>query len=299
MVRFINRFGLGRNMKHTWIITCFLVLMFFASQVIGLKITQSYIDVPASEEKGELVWKDLPAVAGVKIERPDVEPQFSIWYIIGAVIIGTLLILLIIRLNTVFLWKLWFYFAVVLCLQIAVAAFIPALYAFIIALVFGFFKVFKPNLYLHNLTELFVYSGLAVIFVPMLNVLYAFILMIVLSLYDMYAVWHSKHMIKMAKFQTKSGIFAGLMLPYAAPALRGVKRKVRTAVLGGGDMGFPLIFAGTVLVASGFIPALIVSVCTTASLSVLLLLSQKDRFYPAIPFLTAGCAVGYLITLLL
>ncbi|VVB81438.1 Signal-peptide peptidase, presenilin aspartyl protease [uncultured archaeon] len=285
-------------MKHTWIITGFLVLMFFAAQVIGLLITRSYVDVSASAEKGELVWKDL-SVAGVPINTPDVEPVISTGYIIGAVLLGTLLILLIIRLNTVWLWKLWFYFAVVMCLSLAFGAFIPALYAFIIALVFGFFKVFRPNIYLHNLTELFVYGGLAVIFVRMLDVKYSFILLILLSLYDMYAVWKSKHMVKMAKFQTKSGIFAGLLVPYAAPRLKGVKRKVRTAVLGGGDIGFPLIFAGTVLIASNLASALIVSVCATIALSILLLLSQKDRFYPAIPFLTAGCAVGYLITLLL
>lgn len=286
-------------MKHTWVITGFLILMFFVAQFIGLKITESYIDVAATAEKGEVVWKELPSVAGVKLERPEVEPQFSIWYIIGAVIIGTLLILLIIKLGRVLLWKLWFYFAVVLCLAVAFGAFIPAIYALLLALFLGIFKVFRPNLYIHNLTELFVYSGLAVIFVPILNVFYAFILLLALSLYDMYAVWKSKHMIKMAKFQTESGIFAGLLLPYAAPALRGVKRKVRTAVLGGGDIGFPLIFAGTVLVASGFVNAILVSVGATLALMVLLLLSQKDRFYPAMPFLTVGCALGYLATFLL
>ena len=286
-------------MKHSWLITCFLLVLFFAAQVIGLKITQSYIDIQASQEVGELVWKELPPVAGIKIERPDVEPQFSIWYIIGAVIIGTLLILLIIKFSKVLLWKLWFYFAVVLCMQIAIAAFIPAWISFILALVLGFFKVFRPNLYVHNITELFLYGGLAAIFVPILNVFYAFVLLIVLSAYDMYAVWRSKHMVKMAKFQTKSGIFAGLLLPYKAPAVRGPKKPVRTAVLGGGDIGFPLIFAGTVLAASGFLPALIVSLCATSALLVLLLMSQKDKFYPAMPFLTLGCLIGYLFTFLL
>ena len=286
-------------MKHSWVITCFMLVLFFAAQVIGLVITQSYIDVPASVESGQLVWKALPAIAGIQLERPDVEPRFSIWYIIIAVLIGTLLILLIIKLGKILLWKLWFFLAVVLCLQIAVAAFIPSLFAFLIALLAGWFKVFKPNIYIHNLTELFLYGGLAVIFVPILNVLYGFILLLALSVYDMYAVWHSKHMIKMAKFQTKSGIFAGLLLPYKRPALRGPKRKVRMAVLGGGDIGFPLIFAGTVLSSSGFLPALIVSLGATGSLFILLLLSQRDRFYPAMPFLTIGCAVGYLATFLL
>jgi len=285
-------------MKHTWIVSCFLLILFFAAQLIGLIITQAYIDFKATAETGELTWKELPSIAGLKIERPDVEPQLSIWYIIGAVLVGTLLILLIIKLGKMLLWKLWFYFAVVLCLQIAIAAFVPAAYSFVLALGLGWFKVFRPNLYIHNLTELFVYGGLAVIFVPILNVLYSFILLLVLSLYDMYAVWHSKHMIKMAKFQTQSGIFAGLLLPYSAPG-RGVKRKVRTAVLGGGDIGFPLIFAGTVLAASGFVPAVIVAVGATLALLVLLLFSQKDRFYPAMPFLTIGCALGYVATFLL
>lgn len=288
-------------MKHSWVITCFMLFLFFAAQVIGLKITQSYIDMQASQEMGRLVWKELPAIAGLKLERPDVAPEFSIWYIIGAVIIGTVLILLIIRFNKVLLWKLWFYFAVVLCLQIALAAFIPALVSFILALVLGFFKVFRPNLYIHNATELFLYGGLASIFVPILNVFYAFILLLALSCYDMYAVWQSKHMIKMAKFQTQSGIFAGLLIPYKASAVsaRGPRKPVRTAVLGGGDIGFPLIFSGTVLAASGFIPALVVSLGASAALLVLLLLSQKDKFYPAMPFLTLGCALGYIFTFML
>ncbi len=285
-------------MKHSIIVACFLVLLFAATQVIGLYITKEYIDVAASKEKGEIVWKALPSIAGVEIERPDVEPQFSIWYILGATLIGTILILLIIRWGKVLLWKLWFYFAIVLCLQIAIAAFLPALASLIAALGLGWFKVFKPNLYIHNLTELFVYGGLAVIFVPILNVFYAFLLLLALSIYDMYAVWKSKHMIKMAKFQTKSGIFAGLLLPYAIPG-KGAKKKVRTAVLGGGDLGFPLIFAGTVLKSTGFADALYIAAGATAALGVLLWLGQKDKFYPAMPFLTVGCAIGYAFIFLL
>ncbi len=284
-------------MKHTWIMTLFLLVLFFAAQVIGLQITQSYINMEASIIAGEVVWKELPAIAGLKIERPQVEPRFSIWYIIIAVLVGTLLILLIIKLGKMLLWKLWFFLAVVLCLQIAIAAFLPATISFLLALFFGWWKIFKPNIFVHNATELFLYGGLAVIFVPILNVLYAFLLLVALSIYDMYAVWRSKHMIKMAKFQAKSGIFAGLLLPYKLPAARGPKQKMRTAVLGGGDIGFPLIFSGTVLTSAGFVPALIVALGATAALLALLLLSQKDRFYPAMPFLTLGCAVGFIITI--
>lgn len=266
-------------MKHTIIVTSLMVILFFAAQLIGLSVTQSYIDVEASMESGETVWKDLPSVAGVKVDRPDVEPETSIWYIMIAVVIGTMLILLIIKYGKMLLWKLWFFMAIVLCLQIALSAFITPLIAFILALLAGWYKVFKPNLYLHNLSELFVYGGLAAIFVPILNVFYAFVLLVVLSVYDMYAVWKSKHMVKMAKFQTESGIFAGLMLPYQLPKLTGkVKKKVRTAVLGGGDIGFPLIFAGTVMVDSGYMDAVIVAIGASLALCGLLWAGQKDKF---------------------
>lgn len=286
-------------MKHSWVVTAFLVVLFFAAQVIGLTVTRAYIDPVASLETGETVWRELPSVGGVQVERPDVAPEISIWYILVAVIVGTILILLIIRWGKMMLWKAWFFFAIALCLQIAFGAFLPALAALLLALVLGWVKVFRPNVYIHNITELFVYGGLAVIFVPILNVMYAFALLLALSVYDAYAVWHSKHMVKMATFQTKSGIFAGLLLPYAKPAKKGKKVKVKTAVLGGGDIGFPLIFAGTVLVSAGFLKALVIAAGATVALWALLMFSKKDRFYPAMPFLTVGCALGYVVMSLL
>jgi len=278
-------------MKHNWIVTVALVIMFFVAQFTGLVILDNYIE-KADEEKE---WKSLPSIFGVDVERPEVEPQISMWYMVLAIVLGTVLILFIVSLKRVFIWKLWFLLSVVLCLQIALAAFFGDVLALILAIILGLWKVFLPNFFVHNFTELFVYGGLAVIFVPMLTPVYAIILLVLLAFYDMYAVWRSKHMIKMAKFQTKAGIFAGFMIPYAQKEKGKRKAKVRTAVLGGGDIGFPLIFAGTIFVAMGFFDALIISFFATLSLLVLLMMSKKDRFYPAMPFLTIGCLVGFAV----
>ncbi|MBS3147954.1 hypothetical protein J4219_03665 [Candidatus Woesearchaeota archaeon] len=292
-------------MKHTYTITLLLFSLFITAHLIGLGVINSYLNVtPEGVE-----WKSLPSIAGVEVERPDVAPQYSIWYILFAVLFGTVLILFIIKFKTMMLWKIWFTLAVTLCLFIAFAAFVRPSFAFSLALVLGLIKVFKPNIYVHNLTEIFVYGGLAAIFVPILDVMYAFILLLLLSVYDMYAVWKSKHMVSMAQFQTKSGIFAGLLIPYSKTgisvkttsktAAKQTAKSVKTAVLGGGDIGFPLIFSGTVLAASGFVNAFIVSLFAGLALMCLLLLSQKDKFYPAMPFLTAGCVAGFLVTLLI
>ena len=73
---------------------------------------------------------------------------------------------------------------------------------------------------------------------------------------------------------------------------------VKTAVLGGGDMGFPLLFAAVVQRVYGA-SALVVPIFAGIALLLLLLASKKDRFYPAMPFLSAGCFVGLGVALLL
>lgn len=290
-------------MKHALKVVIFLVVLFLAAQFIGLIITSKYVNVKQTVETGELSWKPLPNIGGIDIDRPDIDPSKSVWYIIGAIIIGTLLIFLLIKWGKVNLWKLWFLIAVTLCLHVAFSAFVSANISIFLALALGLIKVYRPNIFVHNFTELFIYSGLAVIFVPVMNLFAAFALMILLSFYDMYAVWKSKHMIKMAKFQTKSGVFAGMLMPYKLDigkkrSAKGKVEKARVAILGGGDLGFPLIFAGVVFKSAGLYYAMIIPVFAAIALLLLLLLGKKDRFYPAMPFLTAGCFVGYFVMLL-
>ncbi|MEM4263292.1 MAG: presenilin family intramembrane aspartyl protease [Candidatus Woesearchaeota archaeon] len=284
-------------MKHTVKVTLFLVVIFFCAQIIGLLITDKYIDTAKTAATGELSWQPLPSIGGISIERPEIAPEKSFLYILGAIIIGTALILIIIKFGRINIWKLWFFIAVLVCLHIALSAFIPSTPSFLIALILSFLKVFKPNVFVHNFTELFIYGGLAVIFVPIMNMFAAVALMVVLSCYDMYAVWKSKHMVIMAKFQTKSGIFAGVLLPYKAQKVVGKPKvgvkEIRTAILGGGDIGFPLIFSGVAMKSFGLPLTFILPICVTLALLVLLLLGKKKHFYPAIPFLTIGCFVGY------
>lgn len=283
-------------MKHNWSVTILLVGLFLLAQVIGLFVIRSYVDVQKSAESGKVEWKALPTIAGFGMERPEAPPLTSVVYIVLALLIGTILILLIIKWQKVVLWKLWFWFAVVLCLHIAFAAFMPAGYALALSFVLGSWKILRPSVLVHNVTELFIYGGLAVIFVPLLTPLTTIILLLLISAYDMYAVWRSKHMTRMAQFQAKSGIFAGLLLPYfpkkivLAPTKKG---GLRTAILGGGDIGFPLIFAGVVMKTMGLQQATIIALGATIALFCLLCLGHRKKFYPAMPFLTIGCLIGY------
>jgi presenilin-like A22 family membrane protease len=152
---------------------------------------------------------------------------------------------------------------------------------------------------------------LAAIFVPILNVWAVIVLLILISIYDIYAVWKSKFMVGLAKYQIQNlKIFTGFFVPYLTKdqtlklrkmkgKTKNSKIKVSLAILGGGDVAFPLIFAGVMLRSAGLIPALIIVLFSTLALWGLFIYSQKGKFYPAMPFITAGCLVGWLVTLLI
>lgn len=297
-------------MKHTLKITLVLVFIFFITQVIGLSVTNKYIDHKTTAETGKATFEALP----YNLERPEIEESTSYIWIISAIIIGTLLLLLIIRFKKMNLWKLWFFLAVFSTMAIAFSAFIPQTIAAILAFILALTKIYKPTTIIQNLTEVFIYGGLAAIFVPVINLFAAFALLFLISIYDIIAVRYTKHMIKLAKFQTKSNVFAGLLIPYGKKGKitskeKGItqKKESRIAVLGGGDIGFPLLFAGVVMKGLmltnteliGFLKTLIIPIFVSLALLYLLVKGQQNKFYPAMPYLTAGCVMGYLVILLL
>ncbi len=286
-------------MKHSVVITAILVLMFLATQYVGLYVISAYVDVEKTKETGTLTWQSLPSIAGYQLERPPLEESTSFVWIISAIIVGTILILLLIKWQRWNLWKLWYFLAVTMCMTVAFGAFVQNAFAAGLGVILGAWKTMKPNAIGHNQTELFIYAGLAAIFIPVINRTAMWILLVVISLYDMYAVWQSKHMIAMAQFQSKSGVFAGLLVPYklGKPGTGKLAKNVKAAVLGGGDIGFPLLFSGVVMKTASFSQAAIIPIFTAASLLFLLYLGKKDRFYPAMPFISVGCLAGYLFLL--
>jgi|TARA_Y100000034_G_scaffold130350_1_gene188665 presenilin-like A22 family membrane protease len=287
-------------MKHNVKITLLLLFIFLFAQFIGLGVIYNYIDPVKSTETGKTEFQDLPLLG----ERPEVDVGYSWIHIMFIIILGTIIMLALVKYQLTWVWKGWFLIAVLITLLISFAALMRIEIALMLALVLAIWKVFKPNVIVHNLTELFIYGGLAAIFVTWFNLLSASILMILIAIYDAYAVWKSKHMITLAKSQAKAKVFAGLYIPYklgrkSKKKVKTKKVKVRTALLGGGDIGFPLIFAGVVLKEVGVWQSFIIPIFACLGLAGLLWFSKEKKFYPAMPFISAGCFVGLGVVYLL
>jgi len=264
-------------MKHTGRVIFVLVLLFLSSQIIGLLVVNQY------GETGELP---------LNIERPETQESSSFVWIFFFVLIATLLALFLIKFSLLRIWRFWFLLSVFLTLTISFAAFMSEIIAVILAIILAFWKIFRPNIFIHNMTELFIYGALAVVFAPLMSLLGIVILLILISIYDYWAVRQTKHMVTMAKTQSAAKVFAGLMIPY----------EKHVAILGGGDMGFPLLFSAVVMnhFSLGLLnwQTYVVPICVTLMLVALFFKGDKKKYYPAMPYLTLGAFVGLGIIML-
>jgi len=318
-------------MKHPLNLTVLLILMFLTAQLLGLLIIREYVNIEASHETGSTVNNEN-VFRQIGFEPPVVENEsLSFIFILISVLVGTGFILLIIKFRKGNLWKLWYFFAVLFALLFAFNPFVFKLFALLgvasllppyatlllISLGLSLFKILKPNVVVHNLTEMLIYGGIAAMLVSVIDLFSAIALLVLISGYDAYAVWKSKHMVALAEFQKTTNLFAGLYFPYnpgdagkkaAGKGKPGAKPKATSkapaaapaAILGGGDIAFPLLFAGAVMKTTGSLLApFIIAIATTAALSMLLMKADKGKFYPAMPFLSLGCFVGFFIWLLI
>ncbi|MDP1728779.1 MAG: presenilin family intramembrane aspartyl protease, partial [archaeon] len=243
-------------------------------------------------------------------------------------IVAILIVFFLMRIQSIWLIRTWFFIVVAIALGITLNMLIlktnltySSTIALSIGILLAYFKVFRKNIMIHNLTEMMIYPGIAVIFVTMLNLWTAIVLLILISIYDMWAVWRSGIMMKMAKYQINTvGFLGGFMLPYASKKVKekilflrnkyknkkipenivkNSKIKVGLAILGGGDIVFPIIVTGVFFKTFNSLPgALTITLFSTLALIGLFIFGDKKKAYPAMPYLTMGILLGILIAVL-
>lgn len=313
--------------------------MFVVTQFIGLYVLDSHVFDRKVEVNGVTVIVTNPILSAIQppeIIQPTDYPYF-LSSIIVAFIIAIFILFLLIKFKVDMVLKIWFFVVVALALFVTFNSLFPnyigSLYfiipTIIAAGVLSFIKIFKRNFLIHNLTELLIYPGIASLFVPILSFWSIIILLLIISAYDIWAVWHSGIMQRMAKYQINNlKVFSGFFIPYVSKKirmqLRRLKRskkgknkkvKVNIAILGGGDVIFPIITSGVILtmkeapwglphfaeiISKGLLlPSIFVIVGATLGLGLLFIFSQKKKFYPAMPFITAGMFVGMILSYLI
>ena len=312
-------------MKHNFKITLIILAMFVLTQFVGIYVVDYY--TPFKVIDGNIINSSAPSLP-YGMHTPEIEEETDFFKIFPSILIAfaiaisLLFFLSIFKLESVL--RFWFFFVVAIALGISIMAFFPSgiKYASFIVLAaaipLAYLKIYRRGFFLHNFTEIFIYPGIASVFAPILNIYTIIILLILISIYDMWAVWHSGIMQKMAKYQINTlNIFSGFFVPYISKKIRlekikkselkKKKIKVNVAILGGGDIVFPIITAGVMLREFGFstilgmqipVVSLFVILGATMGLSYLFFYAEKKKFYPAMPFITAGIFAGMILSYL-
>jgi presenilin-like A22 family membrane protease len=312
--------------KHTWKITFVLLAMFLVTQLIGLAVVYSYTYIPELPY-GMEPPEEIDPVSGLISTLIAFVIAISLVFLLNKyrakfILRAWFFIVVVIALG-ITLYSILFYIPEIRGYAVLIAT--------VAALPLAYFKILKQNIIVHNLTELLIYPGIAAVFVsffyfsmnPWMSIIAIVALLIFISAYDIWAVNHSGIMQKMAKFQIDElKLFAGFFVPYmdkkqrdklrrikqkyrkkdskkAEKEIKDRKIKVSLAILGGGDVIFPIIAAGIFMKVLGLIPALLITAGASLSLLFLFTTARKGKFYPAMPFLTGGIFIGMILGLLI
>ena len=334
-------------MKYKLKVTIIMLIFFILAQLIGLLVTASYKEYFYVKEKlpRQINQSNLTNITKVTKtnlsltkefipEKIEIKSSIDFVQIIAsflvALVIATVVFIILMRIGVIRVMRAWLFLVVLIGLFISFSLILYILtkesvkifniyvsIAEIIALVFAFllayYKIYKRDIIIHNLSELFIYPGIVVLFLPLVNIYIALALLLLVSIYDVIAVFKTRHMQKMAKFMIKDvRAFTGLLFPWIDKKEkiklerikkkakgRKVKIKINIAALGGGDIALPMLFANVVFLTFGLINALFVILFATIGLALLLLFGRRDKAYPALPPLALGSIIGYLIGFLI
>ncbi len=335
-------------MKHKLKISLFLILIFILAQITGILVTASY-------KKNFYEEKEIPKlppsinktneteeIQNISIarefvpEKVEIKTTFDVVQIVTsflvALVIATVVFIILMRIGVIKFMRIWLFIVVLIGLFISFSLLFmeifryniklgrfyfsfPEFLAIAFAFLLAYYKIYKQDFIVHNLTEIFIYPGIIILFLPLVNIIIVVILLLFISIYDFVAVFRTKHMQKMAKFMIKDvRVFAGIMLPYISEkekerlialqakskkSKKKIKIKVNLAVLGGGDIAFPMLLSSTVFLSYGLLNSIFIISFATLSLFALLMLGEKGKAYPALPPLAIGSLIGFLISLAL
>lgn len=173
------------------------------------------------------------------------------------------------------------------------------LFAFLLTLLVLRFKV----VFLHNFGMVVALGGIGAVLGLSITPLVAVFLLLILSFYDIIAVYKTGHMVKIAEDMIKSKAISGVVLPQNfhgwLESLENVKPGGKFMILGSGDLIMPLILISSVIGLDGLGNGLIILPFSFAGLflTYYLFITQKIRRpMAALPPIAVLSIIGYLVS---
>jgi len=257
-----------------------------------------------------VAFQERDFVEANQITPPEVSLGIPLAYFFGAVaLLGVILFFVpLSKLKIAFriMFALLFSWGVFIVLGLS----LPVLPASLISIATSLIWLFKPRLWLHNSLMLFALVSIGSVFGFLLSPWVAMSFMLVVSIYDIlsvrfgYMLWLVK---KLSEFETLPAFVIPRKIPDWNLNLREVgfkklleDREVERefSILGGGDIGFPLLLTVSVFFAYEFASSLILAASSLLGLVAVYWIQAvflKGKPMAALPPITFACLVGFLI----
>ncbi|MBX4190114.1 hypothetical protein KW791_02365 [Candidatus Parcubacteria bacterium] len=165
--------------------------------------------------------------------------------------------------------------------------------------------LFLRNVLVHNIAVIMAIAGVSALVGVGITPTLAIGALVVLSIYDIIAVYQTKHMVRLAEGMIDSGAIFGFIIPQDFKsffvATGHAKQQVgnQFMVLGSGDIGLPLIFVSS-LMRQSLTQAMIVAGFSLLGVLAthLIFINQRQRqAMAALPPIATMSIIGYLISL--
>lgn len=188
--------------------------------------------------------------------------------------------------------------------ELAFSIFLTELYsmlaAFAVAVIFWLWR----RVAMHNIALILAIGGMAGLMGASFPPSVAVFILLIFALYDIVAVYRTRHMIALAQNMVASGVVVGFLIPpellaFGAPTVKALLSRSHM-ILGSGDSGLPALLVASTLYYGSLEQALVVAlfVLFGATLMHLLFVNQDKRMpMAALPPIATAAIVGYLASL--
>ena len=288
-----------------------LQLNFLAQIIISFLVISSLSLITAqSMTTGKVAYTSEPVqsvyVASSPLSVPPYQPvEISVFQFLFSFLIATLLMLLFLKIfKGKFMFEIFFSGAVIFGAQGPLGIIFVKFTAFLIAIAIAILRFIYPRILTQNLAIIIAIAGIAASLGMSVKPLMALIILILLSVYDIIAVYKTRHMVKLFKGMAKRGAVLALVVPKSFSLwfnkfeIIKPENKNEFIFLGTGDLALPVFFAISAL-SSGIEFSLFIIFGAVIGFAVnhLIFMNQKERKpIPALPVITFFSILGYLFS---
>ena len=244
---------------------------------------------------------------------PDIKEQItsqepiSFWQIIIAIALATLFILVFLRIfKKGTFYKIFFGILFFLGSFFTLNIWLPALPSLVLTILLFYLYQHFSYIIFHNLIIVLTIIWAAILLGLTIPGWQIVIILLILSVYDMIAVWKTKHMVKMFTGLAQKGVILALVMPARSrfllqkvPDFKPHPDDLRQKFLfmGTGDFVLPMVLAVSVLLENIWGSILIIIGALFGLVFIhFVFLKKQRRPLPALPPLAGGAIIGWLIS---